>query len=163
MLRLSLRSITDRDLEFLYEVYASTRADELAVVPWDDAQKEEFLQMQFGAQHSYYQQHYSDATFDVIEVDGRPVGRCYVQRRVDEFRIVDIALLPAHRGQGIGSELLNELIDEAEAARLPVTIHVEQHNPAIHLYTRLGFTLIDDTGVYYLMKRTPPEPSSGPS
>lgn len=162
MPRISLRPISDSDLEFLYEVYASTRQDELSVVPWDDSQKHDFLRMQFGAQHGHYQEHFSDATFDVIEIDGQPVGRWYVRRGADEFRIVDIALLPSHRGKGIGGKLLEGLIHEAGIAQLPVTIHVEHNNSALGLYTRLGFAIVDDTGVYYLMKRTPVGPSGMP-
>lgn len=152
---ISLRPITDDDLEFLFEVYASTRHDELSVVPWTDSQKHEFLRIQFGAQHSHYQEHFSDATFDVIEVGGRPVGRWYVLRGDEEFRIVDIALLPGDRGKGIGGKLLEGLIHEAQIVQVPVAIHVEHHNPALSLYERLGFTIVDDTGVYYLMTRTP--------
>jgi hypothetical protein len=55
---ITFRPITENDMDFLYRVYASTREDELAVTDWDDAQKEEFLKMQFNAQHVYYQEHY---------------------------------------------------------------------------------------------------------
>lgn len=156
MSKIVLRPITDNDLEFLYELYASTREEELSVVPWeDDAQKENFLRMQFQAQHAHYQEHFADAKFDVIEVDGQPAGRLYLQRGDDAHRIIDIALLPIHRRKGIGGKLMQEILDDASAAKLPVRIHVEHNNPAMHLYQRLGFAKIDDTGVYYLMERLP--------
>ncbi len=44
---ISLRPITAEDVDFLYRVYASTRADEMKLVDWDDAQKRAFLEMQF--------------------------------------------------------------------------------------------------------------------
>jgi ribosomal protein S18 acetylase RimI-like enzyme len=150
---ISLRPIAAEDQPFLYQVYASTRQDELAPVPWTDEQKEAFLRMQFAAQHSHYQQHYADASFDVILWDDRPAGRLYVERRDRELRIVDIALLPAYRNRGIGSRLLNELIAEANAAGKPVSIHVEHNNPALRLYQRLGFQQRDTHGVYLLMER----------
>jgi ribosomal protein S18 acetylase RimI-like enzyme len=136
-------------------VYASTRAEELAVVPWDDAQKEAFLRSQFEAQDAWYREHYADASFDVILVDGQPAGRLYVLRRDAEIRIVDIALLPEYRGNGIGTTLLRDLLAEADAAGKRVTIHVERFNPALRLYERLGFCIAEDKGVYLFLERPP--------
>lgn len=152
---ITLRPFTDDDLEFLHEVYASTREDELAVVPWDDAVKQEFVRMQFAAQHAYYQEHYDDTDFDVIELDGVPAGRLYLQRRDDEHRIVDIALLPPYRGRGTGAALLADILQSADSAGVAVRIHVEHQNPARRLYERVGFVKVEDTGVYYLMERLP--------
>ena len=150
----TLRPIGDGDRDFLSRLYASTRAEELAHVPWPEAQKAAFLQMQFEAQHAHYQQ-YTQTRFEVILVDGEPAGRLYVRRADDEIRIVDIALLPAHRNSGIGGSLLRELVEEARTARLPLHIHVEKNNPALRLYERLGFRQIDDRGVYWFLEKAP--------
>lgn len=155
---ITLRPMLPDDLEFLYEVYASTRAEELAVTGWDDAQKEQFLRMQFNAQHKYYQEQFPDAAFQVIEWQDRRVGRLYVHRRDKEIGVVDIALLPAHRKQGIGGLLLREILAEAAAVKKPVRIYVERFNPAMRLYERLGFRQIGDTGVYFHMEWTPADP-----
>ncbi len=149
---ISLRPIAAEDAPFLYHVYASTRREELAPVPWTEEQKEAFLHMQFTAQHGYYQEHYAAASFDLILCDGKYAGRLYVDRRARELRIVDIALLPAYRNRGIGSRLLSDLIAEASAAGKPVTIHVEHNNPALRLYQRLGFRQVDTSGIYLLME-----------
>lgn len=143
------------DKPFLYRLYASTREKELAVVDWSETQKDAFLHMQFEAQHKYYRQHYRETTFDLIVLDDEPVGRLYLARWPDEFRIVDIALLPEWRNQGIGSRLLQDILQEAQEAGLPVSIHVECFNPALHLYYRLGFKKIADKGVYYLLEKAP--------
>jgi GNAT superfamily N-acetyltransferase len=137
---------------FLCAVYASTREQELAAVAWDAAQKTAFVQMQFAAQHAYYQEHYAGADFDVILVDSQPAGRLYVNRADDELRIVDIALLPQWCNRGIGSALVNALQGEAAAAGKPLRIHVERFNPALRLYERLGFSPIADRGVYLFME-----------
>ena len=89
-------------------------------------------------------------------VDGEPAGRLYVARWKKELRIVDIALLPEHRGRGIGAELLRELLEEADAAGKPVTIHVERENPAMGLYQRLGFSPKREVGPYLLLERAVP-------
>lgn len=152
MTALVFRPVTDRDLPFLAELYASTRADELAQVPWSEDEKAAFLQQQFEAQHRHYAEHFRQARFDLVLEGGAPIGRLYVDRRPDEVRVVDIALLPEHRGRGLGSAMLRDLLDEARAAGLPVRIHVEQFNPAMRLYLRLGFRLVHDQGVYHLME-----------
>ena len=149
----ALRPTTPADRAFLLEVYASTRAEELAPVPWSDEQKAAFLEQQFSAQDHHYKTHYDNTAYDVIVVDGEDVGRLYVGRWSEEIRIVDIALLPQHRGRGIATALLADLIAEAEAASKPLTIHVERTNPAIAFYERLGFRLTEDRGVYLFMTR----------
>jgi ribosomal protein S18 acetylase RimI-like enzyme len=150
-----LRPVEPGDEEFLYRVYASTRTEELAVVPWDDDAKEAFLRMQFAAQDTWYHEQMPDASYQVVLVDGEPAGRLYVDRREDEIRIVDIALLPEHRGRGLGTALLRELLEEADAAGKPVTIHLERFNPALRLYERLGFAQVEDQGVYLFLERRP--------
>lgn len=155
----TLRPIREEDMEFLLRLYATTRAEEMAMVSdWTDEQKEQFVRMQFQAQHAWYQEHYGDAQFDLVLADGIPVGRLYVHRRAKEIRLVDIALLPECRNRGIGTALLSELFTESAAAGKPVTIHVEKYNPAMRLYERLGFIPIADRGVYLLLQREPSRP-----
>lgn len=150
-----LRPVQPADHELLLAIYASTRTDEMALVDWTTEQKESFLRMQFEAQTRYYIENYSGAEFQVILHDDQPVGRLYIHHKVDEIRIMDIALLPDHRGHGIGSTLLNEILKKGEAANLPVSIHVERMNPALRLYERLGFRLREDKGVYLLLEKKP--------
>jgi ribosomal protein S18 acetylase RimI-like enzyme len=152
---LKLRPVHPEDLEFLYRVYSSTRQEELAQVEWNPAQKESFLRMQFNAQRSYYQEHYRRAEFQIILLEEEPAGRLYVDRRPNEIRIVDIALLPGYRNRGIGTTCLKEILADGERSGRPVTIHVERFNPARRLYDRLGFHPIADRGVYVLMEWLP--------
>jgi ribosomal protein S18 acetylase RimI-like enzyme len=140
------------DAEFLLAVYASTREEELAVVPWTPAERAAFLRMQFEAQDRFWREQRPDAVFAVILVDGEPAGRLYVDRRPEEIRIVDIALLPDHRAMGVGTLLIRRILDEGIASGRPVSIHVERGNRARALYERLGFRQIDTTGVYDLLE-----------
>ena len=152
----SLRPVTPDDMDFLLRVYASTREEELAtIVDWTVEQKDWFVNQQFHAQHAWYQEHYVGASFDVVLVEGVPAGRLYVHRREREIRLVDIAFLPEFRSRGFGSTLLQGLMAEATGAAKPLTIHVEKFNPALRLYTRLGFTRIGETGPYDLMEWRP--------
>jgi ribosomal protein S18 acetylase RimI-like enzyme len=152
---LALRPIDADDRGFLFEVYASTREEELAPVPWSDAEKQAFLRLQFDAQQRYYQAQFPGAAFDVVLCSGRPVGRFYVARGRDEIRVLDIALLPSARGAGLGSALLGALLAEAQRAVKPIRMHVERFNRARRLYWRLGFATVGDAGVYLLLEWRP--------
>ncbi len=154
-MNLTLRPAGAADRDLLFRIYASTRDEELARTDWDDAQKRAFLTQQFTAQDTHYREHYPGAVFSLILLDGDPVGRLYLHHRPDGIRIMDIALLPPHRNRGIATALLRDLQTEAAAVAKPLTIHVEQFNPALRLYTRLGFRPITEHGVDLLMEWRP--------
>jgi ribosomal protein S18 acetylase RimI-like enzyme len=159
----SFRAVRPDDRPFLMDVYASTREEELALVDWDEAQKRAFCEMQFAAQDTYYRGNYTSTTYQVILVDGVPAGRLYLARWPDEMRIVDIALLPAFRGCGVGSQVISDLQREAAASLKPVRIHVERFNRALRLYARLGFAIIGDAGdIYLLLEWRAPDAQAGP-
>lgn len=152
-----LRPAGTGDREFLYRVYAASRADEMAmVVDWSDDQKETFLRQQFNAQHHHYHEYYPEARYDVIVRDGEDVGRLYVQPMRNEIRVMDIALLPPHRGHGIGGALMRAVMDEARDSRRFVSLHVEEHNRARRLYAQLGFVDAGEVTFYKLMHWVPP-------
>jgi ribosomal protein S18 acetylase RimI-like enzyme len=150
-----LRPETQDDLEFSYQLYASTREQEMALTTWNAAQKEVFLRMQFNAQREHYLRYYPTASFQIIEYQSRPIGRMYVDRWEKEIRLMDIALLPDFCGQGLGSRLIQTIMEEGQRTGKAVSVHVEQFNPARRLYQRMGFQLAEDKGVYHLMRWTP--------
>jgi ribosomal protein S18 acetylase RimI-like enzyme len=149
----ALRPVAPEDRGFLERVYASTRAVELEPVPWSAEQKAAFLAQQFQAQSVHYERHYARASFDVVLVGGEPAGRLIVTRSPEAVHVVDIALLDEHRGHGVGTALLRELI--AEAGERPLSIYVEVSNPARSLYDRLGFVPVGEQGIHVLMERRP--------
>ena len=153
----SLRAVTTSDDDLLLQIYAGTRAAELAVVPWTDDQKNEFIAMQFAAQRADYETRFPDAEHSIIAVDGAHVGRVWIDRRDDEIRLLDIALLPEHQNRGTGSELLKRLIEEARQAGTPLRHSVYVTNQAaLRFYERLGFTVVEDFETYVLMEWSGP-------
>ena len=154
---ITFRPQAEGDRPFLSALYASTREDEMKLVAWTDAQKDAFLAMQFQAQTAHYDAYYPDAQFLVIERRGEPIGRIYIDRPAEEISLIDIALMPQARGAGLGTHLIRELLDEAVRTGKPVGIHVEHFNPAMRLYLRLGFEKVDENGIYFKMRWTPPQ------
>ena len=152
---ISLRPATSADESFLIEVYASTRADEMALLPWSEEQKRAFVLAQFNAQQQHYQKTYPDATHDIVLSHQRATGHLHVARLEDEIRIVDLALHPRDRNRGIGSDLLRGLISEASQAGKLLTVYVESFNPALRLFERLGFSRGEEQGIHILMQRRP--------
>ena len=150
-----LRPVTPDDESFLLEVYASTRADEMALLPWPDEQKQAFVLTQFSAQQQHYQKTYPDANHDIILFNDRMVGRLYVARLGTEIRIVDITIHPRDRNRGIGSNLLGRLVVEASVCGKPLRIYVESFNPSLRMFERLGFSRTDEQGIHVLMEWSP--------
>jgi ribosomal protein S18 acetylase RimI-like enzyme len=150
-----LRDTLPEDELFLFEVYASTRAQEMALVSWDDEQRKAFLKMQFDAQHSHYRERFPEASYSLILRDDLRLGRLYVLREKCEIRILDITLLPQYRTCGIGTSLLRKLLVEAAQFEKRVLIYVETFSPSLNLFERLGFKSITEEGFNLLMEWRP--------
>lgn len=148
------------DEVFLRRVFASTREEEFRAVGWPPAVLTAFLDQQFDAQRTHYRREYGASSFDVVTLDGEPVGRLYVDRAPADLCVVDIALLPTARGRGIGGRLMRALLDEAAAAGRAVILHVETNNPAFGWYQRLGFLPQGEPGVYQEMRWQPSQPKT---
>lgn len=154
----TLRNETDADVPFIEGLYASTRAAELAPVPWPESEKARFLQSQFALQRAHYRLHYADALFLLIERDGTPIGRIYLHESAGEIRLMEVALVPESRGRGVGTALVRALVTEARERGVRLTLHVEPDNPAQRLYARLGFRRVETRGIYDFLEWTPTRP-----
>jgi ribosomal protein S18 acetylase RimI-like enzyme len=158
-LNITLRPVGPDDHEFLVEAYASTRADELDLAPWTNEQRQAFVRSQFAAQQAHYAQKYPEARHDIIVCNGGPVGRLYVARLDQEIRIIDITVLPAQRNVGIGTYLIEQLLDEANRTGKVTRIYVEDFNPSLRLFRRLGFSPREQNGIHLLMEWPTRDPS----
>jgi len=157
-----LRPETEADIPFLRRLYASTRSDELALTNWTDAQKLAFTDSQFGLQRYHYRTYYPTAEWGVLEGNGVPAGRLYLNRGSQTVEVMDIALLPQWRGRGVGTALLQAVCAMARDSGKAVIAYVEKFNPAQRLYRRLGFREVSDEGAQWLMEwRAEPDLSGG--
>jgi GNAT superfamily N-acetyltransferase len=146
-----LRSAGPEDEGFLFHLYCTTRAEEVAAWGWPPVQRDLFLQMQYRGLTQQYAQ-LRDTEHQLILRDGHPAGRLLVARWPEQLRVVDVALLPEYRGSGLGTALLRALQAEAKEAGKPLRLRVLKTNPAARLYARLGFVPLDDDGLYVQME-----------
>ena len=161
---IAYRPMNDADLPFIEALFASTRAEEFALAGLAPNQIQALLAQQHRAQHHHYRTHHPAAEWLIIERAGEPIGRLYLDRSGDSDRVIDISLVPAARGQGIGGAILADVIAASDDQGKTITIHVEMRNPARRLYERLGFEMVGEAGLYFRMERparSGPAPGEG--
>lgn len=154
-----LRGIEARDTVFadqgfLRELYASTRSDEMRATGWPASRCRAFLDQQFDFQQRYYRAHHPQALFLLLLRESCPIGRLYWRSEPGLATLIDLSLVPAERGQGLGSALLQLLTGLADHQGQDIELHVEPDNPAHRLYRRFGFEVDNDDNVHLRMRRT---------
>lgn len=154
---IKLRPVKSDDEAFLISVYASTREQELAMVPWTEEQRHAFVRFQYQAQLDFYQSEYPNSEHSIILADGEPVGRLFIDRRETQIRILDITILTGHRGKGIGSPIIRRVMDEAAVAGKSVGINLDLYSASQRTFERLGFQPTEKTDSHTLYVWTPGE------
>jgi ribosomal protein S18 acetylase RimI-like enzyme len=156
---LHLRPERDDDREFRYRLFCDSRQPEFALLPAPLYQQ--VMAHQFHAQTVGYRDQFPQARFDIIELAGERIGRIVVDRPGTMVHIVDQAIVPALRGRGIGTAIMRALMDEADAAGLPVRLEVASENdPSFRLYQRLGFAPIETHPFYMRLEWRSPATTS---
>ncbi len=155
MTQITFRPIQSNDMDFLYQVYASTRSEEMALTGWPEEQIHWFLQMQFNMQHTQWTGVFPEANFLIIMVDGVAAGRLYLDYLPREIHIIEITILPEYRNQGVGTQIIQNLMVEARQRKSKISLSVEKTNPAYGLYQKVGFVRVKDSSVYYFLEWTP--------
>mgnify|MGYP000849704871 FL=1 len=151
----ALRAECGNDEAFVFTLFVEARAPGFANIPLEPAQRDALLRQQFTLQTTQYRRSFPAASFSIVEWGAASIGRLYVDRLAPSMHVIDVALLRAWQGRGIGSRLLGELQEEARVAGRAVSLHVERASPAQSLYLRLGFRVLRDKGVYLEMEWRP--------
>jgi ribosomal protein S18 acetylase RimI-like enzyme len=146
---LALRDASYGDDAFLFSLYASSRADEMAIAPWDAATKLSFLRGQHEARNRHYADNYSNATQSIVLCADIPVAAQWVARWTSETRLMDLVVAQEWRNRGIGTQLVNTLQQESDIRGARVSVHVWDGNPAAaRFYRRLGFEFVSTDHMY---------------
>jgi GNAT superfamily N-acetyltransferase len=145
--------VTASDERFLRGLFESTHPE---VAGWPVEVRTLFLTQQFEAQQTGWSSAYPGSEHALILADGEPVGRIWAYWSADECVLVDLAVVPERRGEGIGTELVQTLLARADRERVPVRGHVERwHEAATSFFTRLGFRESGGDEIFRTLERPP--------
>lgn len=130
MTRAGLRPATDDDCDFCFALHRAAMGPYVEQIwGWDDA-----------VQHHYHERNFQPARIQIIMVDSRDAGAISVEYRPTETYLSRIEIHPDYQGHGIGTRLIQDLIQDATRRGHPVTLDVLAINQRAHaLYKRLGF------------------------
>lgn len=146
----TLRPAMDADYEFLYALHEATMKPAVSQIwGWDDAR-----------QSALFRERFDPATRQVIVIDGRDVGVLEVEERPVEVFLANIEIAPEQQNRGLGAAIITDILHDAHARRLPVTLQVNRVNHARRLYERLGFVETGRTETHYLMRADAPGPGT---
>jgi ribosomal protein S18 acetylase RimI-like enzyme len=150
----SCRIETPEDEPFIRQLMFETLTDQLEASSWPDAVREPILDAQYRVRRQGFRKSAEDRPGTILLVNGEPVG-WYVAADLDyEIRLVNLVVLSKHRGKGIGSAVLRELVTGSNHAHKTLTLSVAMNNQrAFDLYVRMGFRQTGDDGVHYFMER----------
>ena len=150
----TLRPMRQSDQPFLQSLYSTTRPD-IQATNLPEREKTQLIATQFRAQTLHYHTHFGNADFLIIEQLGKRIGRITIHPREDEIRVVDLAILPEYRSHGIGTKVMQEVLEKGRIRDQPVRIHVDKLSRAFSFYTRLGFEVIEEKEQHLLMECSP--------
>jgi len=134
--------------------------DKLWVKELQFAAYRDLVLLQFGVwdpsdQTARFEEKWVRREYQIISSDDLPIGALWVSLAPDHMFLNEIQLLPDHQGAGVGSRVIDELLEKAASLGLPVRLRVLLRNRARSLYERLGFRVHDCTDTHHLMQWSP--------
>ena len=138
----TFRQANAADYEFLYNLNVISLREYIeATWGWEETWQQEYFARKFDPNPR-----------KIIQVNGNDVGVTVVEERDGDLYLALIELLPTYQGQGIGTQIIKDLMTQARAEQRPLSLHVLITNtPALRLYQRLGFEIVADEKIRYKM------------
>jgi len=144
--QVSLRLANLGDSEFAYEVVCRTIRPyaEQTFGLWQESQVRNMLASNIGA-----------GVTKIVVAGFRAAGILSVRELDDHIQLDQIFLLPEYQGNGIGTELVREILLRAKQLKVPVRLRVLRVNPAKRLYERMGFLVVAEEPQRFYMPSAP--------
>ena len=73
-----------------------------------------------------------------------PVGRLMLNRTEALWWVVDLAVLPHRRGEGIGGQVLSDLVRQAGMIGARLGLKIDRDSPARELFERHGLKVVGE-------------------
>lgn len=139
---ISFRIAKEQDYEFLYSMHIATMKEYVDKTwGWDDT-----------AQQGFFRKGFEPDKLEIITLDNKDIGMISIEDREEDVFLRAIEILPEYQKQGIGTYIVQKLINKASQNNKAVFLYVLKVNPAQNLYKRLGFEKITETTTHYVMK-----------
>jgi ribosomal protein S18 acetylase RimI-like enzyme len=136
---LLLRPEGTGDTEFRFTLFCQSKP-EFDLLPIVGSARDHIMRMQFDAQTAGYRAQFPHAEFAIVECAGEKIGRSVIDRSEKELNFVELLLVPQVRSRGVGTAIIRDAIDEAQAKGIAMVFKVAIGNTAaLRLYLRLGF------------------------
>jgi ribosomal protein S18 acetylase RimI-like enzyme len=151
-MKYELRPATPHDYAFLYDLHVATMKPYVTQVwGWDEQ-----------LQADRFRQYFDPTRQRIVVADGRQIGVLEVEERPSELFLANLRILPPFQGQGWGTRILGDLLQQGRSAGAPLTLQVLKVNSgARRLYERLGLRVIQETPTHYQMSAPPGKPPTG--
>jgi len=146
-MEINLRPAQSSDFKFAFETKRQAMGPHIiARWGWDEA-----------FQRELHRKRWNERPWSIIQADGQPIGTLSVQEHKDHIRFGEFYLLPQYQRQGIGSKLLQSVLERSDVISLPVRLEYLKWNPVGSLYRRHGFKVISENEVHYFLVCEPVE------
>ena len=140
-MEVSTRQASQADFEWLYELKVASRRRYIeAVYGWDD-----------DAQRKFFKDDFRPQGIEIITADGSDAGMFKVTQDKEGFFLERIEIHPKFQSRGVGSRIVQGILDEPLEKNKSVNLFVFKVNPARNLYERLGFRIVEETETHYRM------------
>lgn len=138
----TLRKAAESDYEFIYQTKKEAYKTyvEINFGSWDDSQQREYF--------NAFMESCGDDAY-IIAMGGQDIGFYNGQAIGSLYEIGNICIIPSHQNQGIGTALLNDILEQN--ADKEIHLQYFKQNPVGKLYERLGFSLTGETAHHYQM------------
>jgi ribosomal protein S18 acetylase RimI-like enzyme len=143
-----LRQADAADASFLRQLFEQVRTAQFTATGLSGPIVGQIMEQQFRSQAAGYTVQFPDAVSLIVTRDGGAIGRLLLDCTHERWHVIDVVLLPADCGRGLGSEIFAALEASArERGIAALTLMVLSTNLAAHrFYLRRGFVETGQAG-----------------
>jgi len=135
----------DEHREFSYLVKKLAYGAAIAAVwGWDEQR-----------QQQHHARDWDEVPPHIIHIGGEPVGTVRIRADKGYYSVSQFCVLPSWQRRGIGSRVLEMLLNEADEQGLVVRLACLPDNPARRLYERYGFRQVSSDDTFIYLERQP--------
>ena len=137
----TLRRSIPEDAKFVNDLTRKTMRNYVEAIWSEESDRENY----------YVINQFHQPSTEIIEQDGKPIGRLSLNHNEEGTVLDEIHLIPEVQGLGIGTKIIKSVLHDAQKQGKSVFLMVLETNPAKKLYERLGFvTYKQENHRYYL-------------